>query len=176
MKNIECEERAMLTFDQYRRLISYYVAKYPDHEILYIENTYLDDKELSLKNIHHVLRIRKVNNDTELTLKIKGDDGDTEINETPEHHPEIDKALNYQFDTYQPIAKLHTKRIEVHQDDFLVIIDMNTYNGIIDYDLEVEAKTMNRAKEAILMICKQFDIAYKKGYRSKSSRAIASRK
>lgn len=176
MRNIECEERVMLTFDQYRKILAYYVAKYPDYRILDIENTYFDDDKLSLKNSHKVLRLRKSNGKIEITLKVKGDNGDLEINETPESHPEIDKALNNDFDKYKPIAKLATTRIEIEIDDYILVLDMNKYNGIIDYNIEVEASSKERALSIIQDICKYFDLEYKKDYRSKSSRAIATRK
>ena len=176
MKNIECEERVMITFDQYRRILALYVAKYPNYRFLDIENTYFDDEKLSLKNSHKVLRLRKSNGEVELTLKIKGEDGDLEINETPDNHPEIDKALNNEFNKYRPIAKLATSRIEIDIEDYLFVLDMNKYNGIIDYNIEIEANTKERAKAVIQKICKSFDLEYKKDYRSKSSRAIATRK
>ena len=176
MKNIECEERVMISFDQYTVLVAAYVAKDPHFRLLEIENTYLDDENLSLKNKHHVLRIRKTNNEYELTLKIKGDNGDIEINETPDNHPEIDRYLNNQFDLYKPITSLKTRRIEAKIDDYLVVIDMNKYNGIIDYDLEVEASNMDRAKEVMANICQEYKIEYKKDYISKSSRAFNTRK
>ena len=175
MKNIECEDRVMVTFDQYRRLLAHFVARDPHFHILEIENTYLDDDKLSLKNSHRVLRIRKSNNEIELTLKIKGENGDLEINETPEKHPEIDKMLNNEFDKYHPIAKLNTSRVEVRIDDYLVVLDMNKYNGIIDYDLEVEANTLKKAKKVVKSICHSFGLKYKKDYHSKSSRAINTR-
>lgn len=139
MKNLECEERVMITFEQYQKVISHYVAIDPNFKILDIENTYFDDAELSLKNSHKVLRMRRTNGHIELTLKIKGEEGDLEINETMENHPEIDKALNHQFDKYHPITKLRTNRVEAKEKDYLVVIDQNMYNGIIDYNVEVEA-------------------------------------
>ena len=66
--------------------------------------------------------------------------------------------------------------MEAKENDYLVVIDQNIYNGIIDYDLEIEASSMKRAKEAILNICERFKLEYKKGYTSKSSRAFQTRK
>ncbi len=176
MRNIEYEERVIISFEQYRKVLAYYVAKYPDYRILDIENTYFDDEQLSLKNSHKVLRLRKTNGEYELTLKVKGEDGDLEINETPTSHKEIDKALNNEFDKYKPIAKLATSRIEIDIDDYLFVLDMNKYNGIIDYNIEIEASSKEKALSIIMDICKSFDLEYKKDYRSKSSRAIATRK
>ena len=94
MKNLECEERVMITFEQYQALLAAYAAIDPNFKILNIENTYLDDDDLSIRKSHRMLRKRSTNGEIELTLKIKKDDGEIEINETMEHHPEIDKELN----------------------------------------------------------------------------------
>lgn len=173
MRNIECEERVMLTFEQYSKLIGVYMMEDPSFRYIKIENIYLDDKDISIKRSHKMLRIRHADGKEELTLKIKGNDGDIEINETLDNHPEIDKALDYPFDHYQPITKLKTKRLEAKVDDYLVVIDMNEYSGIIDYDLEIEAPSMDRAKQIIMQICRKYHIEYKENYHSKSSRAIS---
>ena len=172
MRNIECEERVMLTFEQYQTLIGVYMMKDPSFEYSEIENIYLDDENLSIKKNHKMLRIRHINGKEELTLKIKGDNGDIEINETLENHPEIDKALNRKFNEYRPITKLRTKRLEAKMDGYLVVIDMNEYCGIIDYDLEIEAPTIEKAREEIMAICKKYHLKYDENYKSKSSRAI----
>ena len=172
MRNIECEERVMLTFEQYQTLIGVYMMKDPAFKYLEIENIYLDDENLSIKRNHKMLRIRHTNGIEELTLKIKGDNGDIEINETLSSHPEIDKALDNKFDQYHPITTLKTKRLEADMKDYLVVIDMNEYSGIIDYDLEIEAPSMEIAKREITAICKKYHIIYNENYKSKSSRAI----
>ena len=176
MRNLECEKRVMLTFEQYQKLLMEYMPKDPHFSILDIENTYLEDENLSLRKNHSILRIRKTNNkEEELTLKIKGEKGDIEINETLKSHPEIDKELNYEFNRYQPITTLRTNRVEVHFEDYLVVIDQNIYNGIIDYDLEIEADTIEKAERVILEICDKYHIEYKKDYPSKTFRAINSK-
>ena len=172
MRNIECEERVMLTFEQYQTLIGVYMMKDPSFEYSEIENIYLDDKDLSIKKSHKMLRIRNINGKEELTLKIKGDNGDIEINETLENHPEIDKALDNRFNDFHPITKLRTKRLEAKMDGYLVVIDMNEYCGIIDYDLEIEAPTIEKARQEIFVICEKYHIKYDENYKSKSHRAI----
>lgn len=177
MRSLECEKRAMLTFDQYKRLVADYIGKYVDYKIIDIENIYFEDDNFSLKANHSILRKRIIDgNKEELTLKIKGDKGDIEINETMESHPEIDKELNYKFNNYHPLTSLKTKRIEIEIDDYLLVIDQNFYNGIIDYDVEVEAPTIEKAEKVILDICDKYGVIYKKDYPSKTFRAIASMK
>lgn len=176
MRSLECEKRAMLTFNQYQHLLADFMPKDPHFSVLEIENTYLEDKDFSLRKNHSILRIRKTNGkNEELTLKIKGEKGDVEINETLQNHPEIDKELNFQFDKYHPVASLKTNRVEVHIDDYLVVIDQNIYNGIIDYDVEVEANSIEKAEQVIKEICDKYHIEYKKDYPSKTFRAINSK-
>ena len=94
--NIEKEERAMLDELTFNKMVNDLAfAKKPVTQI----NYYFDTKELSLLKNHIVVRIRKTNNkDYELTTKIKGTDGDEEINQTLSEF----EANNY----------LETKRIE----------------------------------------------------------------
>ena len=177
MRSLECEKRAMLTFAQYQRILADYVALYPKYEMIDIENIYFEDDRFSLRKNHSILRKRIINNkNEELTLKIKGNKGDIEINETMDFHPEIDKELNNKFNNYHPITSLKTKRIEIKIEDYLLVIDQNFYNGIIDYDIEIEASSIDKAEKAILEICQKYDIEYKKDYPSKTFRAIASMK
>ena len=176
MENIECEERVLLTFAQYHLILKHYVSLYPNH-YRYFKNTniYLDDQNHTVLNSSSMLRIRRIDNKKEeLTLKIKQENGDLEINETLENHPTIDKYLSVPFSSLKPITTLKTTRVEIDIDDYMVVIDMNTYNGIIDFDLEIEAKTQERAKEIILSICEKYKIEYKNAYPSKSRRAFAS--
>ena len=52
MRNIECEERVMLTFEQYQTLIGVYMMKDPYFEYSEIENIYLDDERTPIwKNV-----------------------------------------------------------------------------------------------------------------------------
>lgn len=175
MRNLECEKRVMLNFEQYQHLLAEYMAKDPHFSYLEIENIYLDDDKGNIHRNHNVLRIRKTNGkNEELTLKIKGNNGDIEINETLSSHPEIDKELNISFTNFHKVTSLRTNRLEAHIKDYLVVIDQNIYNGIIDYDLEVEASSIQIAEKVILEICQKHNIEYKKEYLSKSARAFNS--
>ena len=48
MKNLECEERVMITFEQYQALLAAYMAIDPNFKILNIENTYLERQMVTL--------------------------------------------------------------------------------------------------------------------------------
>lgn len=176
MKNIECEERVLLTFEQYQTVLKDFVCKFPT-KYRYLKNTniYFDDENHTLIKNSFMLRIRKINDEQEeLTLKIKQKEGDLEINETVDNHPLIDEHLLISFEKLKPITSLTTRRVEIDIDDYMVVIDMNNFNKDVDFDLEIEAPTKERALEIILEICKKYNIEYKNDYPGKSRRAFAS--
>lgn len=185
-KDIECEERMMIDEKQYLSFMNEYSA-YKNSSITNQINYYFDDEDLSLRNHHQVLRIRmKDNSHYELTMKIKGDNGDIELNNYLEEKDayEMIRTLNFHNDvieneikkvTAKPlilITSLSTKRLEVEFDSHLLVIDKNEYSSIIDYDIEVEAKSMEEAQKWIMYYASKFSCEYKKHYVSKSRRAI----
>lgn len=178
MKTIEYEERVLLNEADYRKVIEDIEYEGRAYKSFTIENIYLDNDENFIQNNRSVLRIRTTSEGIyELTLKIKqADNSCIEINETVDEHPQIDEKLHRNFDQYKEIARLTTQRIEVEYDDYLLVIDKNFYSDVIDYDLEIEAKSQQFALEILQKYCKKYGIAYDSGYRSKSRRAIAKAK
>lgn len=185
-KNIEIEKRVMLTEEQYNDLLRYALT-YKSRKEMVLENHYFDDEDLSLRNAHHMLRIRSINGDEfELTLKVKGDKGDLEINE-PLNKYEVDnlkrklvidnEEINniIKNDTNKKIkyiTSLKTKRIEIEFDNYLFVLDKNYYSDVIDYDLEIESSDLDVAEETIKKYCSEFHLQYSSSYKSKSRRAI----
>lgn len=185
-KDIEFEERLMLSKEQYEELMRLYSSS-KDASIISQINYYFDDEDLSLRNAHKVLRIRVINNlKYELTMKIKGDNGDIELNNyldkntcdniiqtlefnNPSVEEEIKKVTNKNI---KLITSLKTTRLEVKFPTHLLVIDVNYYNDVIDYDLEVEASSKDDALKYILEYAYKYSLTYKKHYMSKSRRAI----
>lgn len=185
-KNIEYERRVMLTKNQYKSLIDYALL-YKDRRELVLINHYFDDEDLSLRTNHKMLRIRNINeNEYELTLKIKGENGDTEINESIKKesvdelikHFEIDNEEINEYLGSSPhkeikyITSLRTERIEIKFKDYLFVLDRNMYSDIVDYNLEIEANNLEVATKTIKKYCDTFGMQYSKEYQSKSRRAI----
>ena len=187
-KNIENEKRLMLDEEQYELLMKDFMDdKYS--RVFHQINYYFDDENLSLRNNHIVLRIRSINlSKYELTVKIKGKEGkgDLEIN-IPLSEKEVNDFLNNpHFDnkeiveaiksvTNKPIkliTSLETHRLECPKEDHLVVIDKNHYSGITDYNLEIEAGSMEDATKYILHYAKKYHLTYQENYLSKSRRAI----
>ena len=174
MKHIEYEERVLITKDDYHKVIDDIKKEGLPYTESFIVNVYLDNKDGYIKTHKRMLRIRTTNNkDVELTLKIKNQDGScVEINEELEKHPLIDKELPDSFSNYSEVAKLITERIEVQYDDYLLVIDKNSYHGKVDYDIEIEANSQQKAYKIIKNYCKKYNLEYKEDYKSKSHRAI----
>ena len=80
MSQKEYETRLMLTEEQYFFIVTYYMNIEPNKHFLQNANHYYDTDDLFLRGQHMTLRVRIINDvKSELTLKIKGDNGDEEI-------------------------------------------------------------------------------------------------
>lgn len=194
MSNIikEFESRVMLTNDEYMEIVSFYMKLYPEHHFLRNVNTYFDSDDHLLKKKHITLRVRVINEvKAELTLKIKGDNGDEEINDDITLK-EVDLLLNkevfpdgevknyllnlsYPLSVYKQIVTLYNRRLEIKYDDHLLVIDKNVYNDITDYNLEIESSDINSAKKIMAQYVERFNLslAHQK-YIGKAHRAIDS--
>ncbi len=186
---MEYEKRLMLSERQYLDIISFYLRRNARYPFIHQINHYFDTPDLLLKNNHMVLRIRTIlHKRNELTLKIKQEQGDKEVSQTlgmtdyknlmdnsiiPEG--EVKTALyetGLSIHNIAYITSLKTMRLEIKEDDYLIVIDKNEYGSIIDYNLEIESTSKPRAEQVILKMCDIFHLEYKKGYKSKSSRAF----
>ena len=76
----------------------------------------------------------------------------------------------------QILAKLTTHRIEIEDEDSMkkLAIDKNVYNEITDYEVELEANTLDQAKIELQKLFKDLGISYKDNPKSKQSRAMES--
>lgn len=190
-REIEYEDRVLINKEEYEEIVSFFLSRYPNHHFLEQTNYYFDTLEYSLKNSHIVCRLRSIlNKKIELTLKIKQEKGDIEITSVLTYNQEanllshfevpegdVKKALlaiGIPLDKYKMIGSLKSKRLEISEDNHLIVIDMNTYGDIVDYNIEVEAKSKEEATKQILLLCQQFNLKYKKDYSSKSSRLFNS--
>jgi uncharacterized protein YjbK len=187
--NMEYEARAMVSEKQYLDILQYYSKTKKEKRQSVNFNTYYDYLSLALTDNHIVLRTRSISNkDYELTLKIKGTKGDTEFNrlltskeyelmrkkvELPDcqiKYELIQKGIDLSRLTL--ITDLKTERYEVFYKKYIIVIDKNYYRGRVDYNVEVEASSKKDAIKLLNKKFKNFGVSYKKGYVSKSKRAI----
>ena len=189
IKEYEC--RIMLTESEYFEIVSYFMRLHPEKHFIKNVNIYYDTKDLFLKKNHITLRIRLINDiNCELTMKIKNLNGDDEIND-PLSKKEFDLfmkdgifpngavknrllALPYSLDSYKEIATLYNIRLEIENDDHLLVIDKNTFGDVIDYNLEVETNdSLITANKWLKEYIKQFNLSLsKQKYVGKAHRAI----
>ena len=195
MSNIqkEFESRIMLTTDEYLNIVSFYMKLYPNQHFLQNANYYFDTADLYLKNTHITLRVRIINDvKSELTLKIKGENGDQELNDNlsfkdaelliKESKFPDGNVKNYllklpcPLESYKNIVALYNRRLEIEYDDHLLVIDKNTYNDIIDYNLEIEVNDdIKHANEVLNKYIEKFNLSLsKQKYAGKAHRAIDS--
>ena len=189
--NIEIEAKVLLSEEEYDAIVKYlHLERYKKIEQT---NHYVDTIDRVLKKNDIALRIRE-NQDFVLTLKTPLSEGLLEKNQSinwREYSDLEDKGIFPQgdiknfleiccFDTraLKVLASLKTIRIELELDDGLLCLDKNIYgkNGeIVDYELEVESTSMEKAEETASKILKEVGMTeFKFNTHSKQSRAIAS--
>ena len=195
MSNIvkEYETRIMLTESEYFEIVSHFMRLHPNKHFLKNTNTYFDTEDLYLRKNHITFRLRTINDiKSELTIKIKGKNGDDEINDSLNSQeaqlvlksrvfPDGDVknfllTLPYAFDAYKEITTLYNVRLEIEEKDHLLVIDKNTYNNIIDYNLEIETKDgIESARRILNYYIEQFSLVNRgQKYVGKAHRAIMS--
>ena len=154
MREIEIEFKNLLTKDQYTSLFEKYDLK--NSEEIINKNFYYDDADESFKKIGAALRIRYTNKKTEMTLKVKGETQNVEINvPLDERYPKEPTVLpilpneiiaelermNVKIKTPMLIQKIETLRHEITLDEGLLVLDETTFiNDVVDYELEFETK------------------------------------
>lgn len=154
MREIEIEFKNLLTKDQYDALYKKYNLN--NSEEIINKNFYYDNADESFKNIGAALRIRYTNKKIEMTLKIKGETQNVEINvPLDERYPKEPTVLpilpneiiselermNVKIKTPILIQKIETLRHEVTLKAGLLVFDKTTFiNDIVDYELEFETK------------------------------------
>ena len=187
--NMEYEARAMVSEKQYQEILAHFLKSKQDKKQFTNFNTYFDYEDLFLTNNHMVLRTRQIGeNEYELTLKIKGDNGDVEYNTslTSIQYEEMrnnttipDSAVkekllenNINLNKLQLITDLKTDRLEIYLENYIVVIDKNYFRNRVDYNVEVESTSKESAISLLNQTFEPFGVIYKKGYISKSRRAI----
>ena len=163
--NIEIEAKVLLTKEQYDLVIGYlHLERYKK---IKQTNHYIDSTSRVLKDNDFALRIRE-KDDFVLTLKTPLSEGLLEKNQTlswREYDALEDEGIfpvgniksflelcGFNTRELKVLASLTTHRIEFEYEDGIVCLDENIYGKnekIIDYELEIEATSMERAEELI---------------------------
>ncbi len=188
----EYETRLMLTEEQYFFIVTYYMNIQPNKHFLQITNHYYDTDELNLtKDQRMTLRVRIINDvKSELTLKIKGEDGDEEVTDglSPKEQELLLEQnifpygqvrnrlmlLPYPLNKYHRITSLFNRRLEIEFEDHILVVDKNTYEDEVDYNLEIESSVgIIHAKELLKEYANKFNLTLsKEKYIGKARRSI----
>ncbi|HFR3775528.1 TPA: CYTH domain-containing protein [Streptococcus suis] len=188
MKNhLEIEYKTLLTKSEYLRLLS----DFSDVSPVLQTNHYIDTPSLDLKHHRFSLRIRTFEEIAELTLKIPQEVGNQEYNQILDIQTALQLLENFQLPKGQiadiisatnvPIdqltvwGSLTTKRHEKETSIGLMALDENEYNGLIDYELEVEVTDAEEGKILFDEFLRKNAIQFKYAS-SKVARTAASKK
>lgn len=184
---IECEKRILLTKHEYFYILDDIKEQHKNINFIYLRNRYFDTPNFDIQKNGCMLRMRsELDGERILTLKIKGDNGDLEYHQKVSSYIFRKLLIENRFpagvikeqletrgiDTKQIrfFGILETRRLEIKCKNHLFVLDINDYNGLTDYNLEVEASSMEVAEKEIDNYCKKYSLKMKNDYLSKSSR------
>ncbi|RDW15980.1 CYTH domain-containing protein [Oceanobacillus chungangensis] len=174
-QEIEIEFKNLLTKDEFLRLLDN--LPFP----LYSEvqtNYYFETKDFQLKENGSALRIREKNGKYRLTLKephplglLETHDELTKQEAADWIHGNISSKKNISnqlfekgvaFESLTYYGNLTTERRETHYQDVLIVLDKSEYNGITDYEFELEAQNKEIGLETFHNILDEHNITKKK--------------
>ena len=185
--NVEIEFKSALSQDDYNKLIN----KYQKEKIYPQNNFYFDTNELQIRERKAGLRVRELNGKFELTLKLSSSEGKIEINQQisnilfdnlinnytfPEGEVRFNlvEVLNVDIPKIRYLGNLLTYRMDLNYKNALISIDKSLYNGIVDYEIEIEDESMEKAETHLKEFLKENEIEYKKSPGSKLKRFLES--
>lgn len=185
--NIEIEAKVLITKEEYLRVIKFY--KKENGTRIDQTNYYIDTDDLFLKKFGIGLRIREKGYFT-LNLKAPMAEGLLEKKEsiTKEQYEDFKNKgifpigdiksfllmLDVDVTKLKIQTSLFTERIEIdnYASGEIFSIDKNKYNGIEDYELEMEGNSIDRARNALKEKCVELNIPYIENQKSKQVRAM----
>ncbi len=183
--SIEIEAKALLTKAQYNQVLQHFNLDVADGYIQ--KNYYIDTENRDLRKLGLSLRIRKLNGYI-MQFKLPMAEGlleksqnlvrdDFDLFQKKQIFPEGDisdfiESLYINPGDLKIIASLSTLRIEKEYEDLTLAIDENRYGDQQDYELEMEATSMQKAKTLLKKICDEVGIPYNENLDSKQKRAI----
>ena len=183
-RNIEIEAKSMINEEDYNLLLNDLVNEYPSYEQV---NYLIHPIYLPLSDKSVACRMRVKPNVIEFTLKINLDEGKLEINQDLSKE-EINNFLNNHIvpkgeiydeclkrnlcnpEDLRVFATLKTTRIDIQEEDYLISIDKNEYLGRVDYEVECESSSMEKAEKYLKEFLNKKNIPFKRNTNSKLKR------
>lgn len=185
--NIEIEAKVLISEEDYNRVIKHY--KKENVSTITQINYYVDTDDLLLKQFGIGLRIRHKGFYV-LNMKAPLQEGLLEKKESitnEEYNLFKEKGIfpngsiknlllmfGVDVNKLRIQTSLTTERINIENccAGEIFAIDKNTYNGIVDYELELEGTSLERAKKALKEKCETLGIDFIENSKSKQVRAM----
>ena len=175
VQEIEIEYKTLLTKQEFTTLL--HALSFPQDSVSQT-NYYFDTINFALKEHLSALRIREKEGKYTLTLK------EPHVEGILETHDQLSSNEFEQWINGQPIPKenvtnqltamgvivphllfygsLYTERRSFTEDGIIYVLDKSSYNNITDYELEIEAPSKIKGKEALRKILEKFPVVEQK--------------
>ncbi len=190
-KEFEC--RYFLGKEKYFEIASNIFRNHQEMKIISQTNQYFDTDDLKLREKHIALRIRIIPHRVAvLTIKYRNEEekGDIEVSQNlsyfqhralvkHSHFPngivaQRLKELGFALSDVKYQCSLQTKRMQIDKENYNYCIDENHYNDITDYNIEVEADSIENAEKIMKELSEKFDFKIEQKCPGKSTRALLS--
>lgn len=182
---VEIEYKILLNKDMFYRILNDYQNQISR---TYTQTNYYLTYDL-LKQRKYMLRIREKEDSYEMTLKrpymnhrletnvdITKEDKENILNGKMIDNEIISilKQEGFDISLIQNEVSLTTKRHDIYLDEGVLSLDINTYNGITDYELEFEVTDEKLGYYKFLEILQPYHLFYVRNNKSKVKRALDS--
>jgi len=174
-QEIEIEYKNLLTKDEFYHLLECL----PFPKVSQVQNNYyFETEDFALRGKLSALRIREKNGSYQLTLKEPHPDGLLETHDFLTEKEAFSwlhgniiekdrviqqlKNLHIPYEKLLYFGKLTTERREVNYKDVLIVLDISTYNGQVDYEFELEAPSKVVGIEIFNNLLQENNITIKK--------------
>lgn len=174
-QEIEIEFKTMLTKDEFELLRNN--MPFPERPIVQT-NHYFETTRFALKNSHSALRIREKKDQFTLTLKEPHPEGILETHDSlskqdakqwlqgkPVPQPHVTQQLQkleVNERDLQYYGALRTERYIYRENNIDYMLDKSFYHGVVDYELEIEAKSYDAGLEALQLLLQKYNITERK--------------
>lgn len=187
--NIEIEVKALLNRQDYEKVLEYF--KNEQKSAIEQVNYYIDTKNSDLRRHEISLRIRKLNGYM-MTLKTPLSEGLLEKNQLISEEAfnnfieqgvfpdgpisEFIQRLYIEPTSLLPLAHLTTIRYNIPYNGYLLAVDKNSYGDVVDYEIEMEASSVEKARLNLGEVCEKVGIDFIENRVSKQKRALQAHK
>lgn len=171
LQEIEIEFKNLLERDEYNNLAAHYMSNL---EPIKQVNYYFETNDFRLKQQGAALRIREKTDAYVATLKQPVENGLLETHDTLtkeqfkawcQDEITLGENIRQQLNTLgikeadiRYKGQLTTYRYERQDRDIILVLDHSEYNGMIDYELEVEASSLEQGESYFHNLLRQFNI------------------